>query len=177
MFYTKKIFKGFGELTLSSDGRFLTGLWFAGQKYYPLLHSNGWKYDDTLEIFSQTFDWLEGYFRGLRPDVNDIPLGFTGSEFRKAVWGLLLEIPYGKTATYKEIAERMAKISGKSRISARAVGGAIGHNPISIIVPCHRVVGKNGNLTGYAGGIDTKVKLLKLEGIDLSKYTSSKTIG
>ncbi len=176
MFYTKKVFKGYGELTLSSDGKFLTGLWFEGQKYYPLLYSNGWKNDDTLEIFSQTFDWLERYFCGLRPNIKDIPLGFTGSEFRKAVWGLLLEIPYGQTVTYREISAKTAMILNKSNMSARAVGSAIGHNPISIIVPCHRVIGTNRNLTGYAGGIARKVKLLELEGVDLSEYTFPKTI-
>ncbi|HIY96832.1 MAG TPA: methylated-DNA--[protein]-cysteine S-methyltransferase [Candidatus Borkfalkia excrementigallinarum] len=149
-----------GGVTLASDGEVLTGLWFDGQKYF-----GAGSYPDAAEkelpVFGRTREWLRIYFGGRNPDFTP-PLSLIGSPFRRAVWEMLLRIPYGKTMTYGEIARLMGEESGH-RVSARAVGGAVGHNPVSLIVPCHRVVGANGNLTGYAGGIERKRYLLALE--------------
>ena len=121
--------------------------------------------NDNLDIFKRTKKWLDRYFNGEKPQISELPLSPKGSEFRQCVWKILCEIPYGETCTYKEIADIIAKEQGVDKMSAQAVGGAVGHNPISIIIPCHRVVGSDGSLTGYAGGIETKIKLLKLEGV------------
>jgi methylated-DNA-[protein]-cysteine S-methyltransferase len=120
-----------------------------------------------LPIFNETKSWLDRYFAGQRPDASALPLAPIGGAFRQSVWDILRRIPYGKLTTYGEIAREIAAASGKTGMSAQAVGGAVGRNPISIIIPCHRVVGANGSLTGYAGGIGTKVKLLELEGVDM----------
>ena len=157
-----------GGITLASDGDKLTGLWFDEQKYFA----------DTLEkeheekilpVFEETNRWLDIYFSGNAPDFTP-PLRMKTTEFRKAVWEIMLTIPYGKTMTYGEIAEKIAKQKGLSRMSAQAVGGAVGHNSISLIIPCHRVVGTNGSLTGYAGGIDKKVQLLTIEKADMTNF-------
>ncbi len=156
-----------GKLTLASDGEKLTGLWITGQKYYASTLGA----DTTIKnlpVFESTIDWLNSYFDGKTPDFTP-PLAPKGSAFRQAVWKILCEIPYGKVITYGDIAKKIAEQNGKARMSAQAVGGAVGHNPISIIIPCHRVVGSDGSLTGYAGGIETKVKLLTLEKADMSK--------
>ena len=149
-----------GGITLVSDGEVLTGLWFDGQKYF-----GAGSCPDTAEkevpVFGMTREWLQIYFGGSNPDFTP-PLSLIGSPFRRAVWEKLLRIPYGKTMTYGEIARLLEGETGR-RVSARAVGGAVGHNPVSLIVPCHRVVGVNGNLTGYAGGIERKRYLLALE--------------
>ena len=154
-----------GAITLASDGEALTGLWFDGQKYFgstlPLEAETG-----STPAFAQTKQWLDSYFGGKKPDFTP-PLRWAATPFRKAVWDILLTIPYGRTMTYGQIAAQLAAQTGKPQ-SAQAVGGAVGHNPISLIVPCHRVVGADGSLTGYAGGIDRKVKLLTLEGVDMS---------
>ena len=121
---------------------------------------------NDLKIFFKAKSWLNGYFSGEKPLPHMLSLAPSGSEFRKAVWKCLCEIPYGETVTYGTISKRIAEQFGKSTMSAQAVGGAVGHNPISIIIPCHRVIGAKGNLTGYAGGIDKKIQLLKHEGID-----------
>lgn len=150
-----------GTMTSASDGMNLTGLWFDGQKYFPAeFPENGSK--STLPVFEQTDCWLDNYFEGRNPDFTP-PLSPEGSEFRRAVWKILLTIPYGKTMTYGEIAERIAAVQGKEKMSAQAVGGAVGHNPIALIIPCHRVVGADGSLTGYAGGLERKAALLKME--------------
>ena len=150
-----------GGITLASDGTAITGLWFDGQKYFGA----GLEKESALKelpIFEKTDKWLDIYFSGKNPgfvpqlSVNDTP-------FRRAVWDILLTIPYGSTITYGEIAERLAVEKGLKSMSAQAVGGAVGHNPISLIIPCHRVVGADGSLTGYAGGIDKKEKLLEME--------------
>jgi methylated-DNA-[protein]-cysteine S-methyltransferase len=112
--------------------------------------------------------WLDRYFDGEKPDLSELPLAPTGGEFRRMVWDILCEIPYGEVVTYGDIAKKMAQKMKRKSMSSQAVGGAVGHNPISIIIPCHRVVGSNGSLTGYAGGIDKKIKLLELEGADIS---------
>ena len=156
-----------GGITLACDEERLTGLWFDGQKYF----GSGILKDDPMPekaetkkppVLEQTVKWLDLYFSGQEPDFTP-PLHLIGSEFRLAVWKILLEIPYGQTTTYKELAGRIAEQRGIKSMSAQAVGGAVGHNPISIIVPCHRVLGTDGSLTGYAGGIDKKISLLTLE--------------
>ena len=155
-----------GELIIASDGENLTGLWIKGQKYFPTAEL---ELKDELPIFARVRDWLDRYFAGEKPDCSELPLSPAGSEFRQAVWKLLREIPYGQTVTYGELAKKAALLLGKERMSAQAVGGAVGHNPISIIVPCHRVVGTDGSLTGYAGGIGIKARLLKHEGADIKE--------
>ncbi len=156
-----------GGITIASDGEALTGLWFDGQKYFEANLSEEHE-EKKLEIFDITDKWLDIYFSGKEPDFTP-PLSMKTTEFRKRVWKILLTISYGKTMTYGEIAERIAKDSEKAKMSAQAVGGAVGHNSISLIIPCHRVVGANGSLTGYAGGIEKKKKLLELEKADMSR--------
>lgn len=158
-----------GGITMASDGTALTGLWFDGQKYF----AEGIKPDaeeKKLPIFDEAMRWLDIYFSGRRTDFTP-PLNLEGTAFRKEVWQLLLQIPYGQTTTYGELAAQLAAHNGLKRMSAQAVGGAVGHNPISIIVPCHRVVGTGGSLTGYVGGLAKKLALLKLEGIDTANFT------
>ncbi|MDR0520071.1 MAG: methylated-DNA--[protein]-cysteine S-methyltransferase [Clostridiales Family XIII bacterium] len=152
-----------GGILLASDGESLTGLWFAGQKYYGDTLGGEAADSPDLPLWGAVGEWLGAYFAGRKPGIGDLPLAPNGSAFRWSVWEELLAIPYGEVATYGDIAER---IGCKS---AQAVGGAVGHNPISIIIPCHRVVGQNGSLTGYAGGLDRKRKLLELEGADMSR--------
>ncbi len=152
-----------GEMTLASNGEELTGLWFDGQKYFAN-NMQGRIEEKDLPVFEQTEKWLDIYFSGKAPDFTP-PLSFSGiSPFRKRVWEIMLAVPYGQTTTYGKIAERIERETGK-RVSAQAVGGAVGHNSISVIIPCHRVLGANGDLTGYAGGVDKKVALLKGEGV------------
>ena len=150
-----------GSITLASDGKSLTGLWFDEQKHFPhkLISES---IEAELPIFTQTINWLDTYFSGEVPDFTP-PISLQTTPFRKAVYGILLSIPYGHTMTYGEIANILAEQKGIERMSAQAVGGAVGHNPIAIIIPCHRVVGTDGSLTGYAGGLDRKTELLKLE--------------
>ncbi|MDD6442477.1 MAG: methylated-DNA--[protein]-cysteine S-methyltransferase [bacterium] len=150
-----------GDILLAADDIGLTGLWFEGQKYFAL-HLDKEHQEKDLPVFTETKRWLDIYFSGKEPDFT-VPLHFMGTDFQKEVWEILCSIPYGKTMTYGEIAEKIAFKRGLKHMSAQAVGGAVGHNPISILVPCHRVIGSNGNLTGYAGGIDKKIKLLTLE--------------
>ena len=158
-----------GDITIASNGTALTGLWFDGQKYFASTLGADYK-EENLPVFAEAKRWLYVYFSGIEPDFTP-PLCLNGSPFRMAVWQILQSIPYGQTITYGAIAQQLAEQSGQTKMSAQAVGGAVGHNPISIIVPCHRVVGTNGSLTGYAGGINKKVKLLELEGIDTTKFT------
>ena len=160
MEYVNHSISPLGEIILASDGEALTGLWFAGQKYEGSTLAAEHREKD-LPVFDETRRWLDDYFTGKDPGFTP-PLRLRGTDFRKAVWKVLLTIPYGKTTTYGEIAARIAQKTGGS-VSARAVGGAVGHNPISLIVPCHRVLGADGSLTGYAGGIDRKKALLALE--------------
>lgn len=150
-----------GDILLAADDIGLTGLWFEGQKYFAL-HLDKEHQEKDLPVFTETKRWLDIYFSGKEPDFT-VPLHFMGTDFQKEVWEILCSIPYGKTMTYGEIAEKIASKRGSKHMSAQAVGGAVGHNNISIIVPCHRVIGSNGSLTGYAGGIDKKIKLLTLE--------------
>ncbi len=165
MDYTWHYDSPLGGITLASDGTALTGLWFDGQKYYGTVL--GEKHEDrSLPVFEQAVEWLGIYFRGKAPDFTP-PLSLRATAFRQAVWKILLTIPFGQTMTYGEIAQRIARQRGLRQMSARATGGAIGHNPISLIIPCHRVVGTNGRLTGYAGGLHRKQYLLALEGVSL----------
>ena len=157
-----------GDILLASDDAGLTGLWFEGQRYFAL-HLDEEHAEKENRIFDQTRKWLDIYFSGKEPDFIP-PLHITGSQFHKEVSEIMCAIPYGQTMTYGEIADIIAARRGIARMSARAVGGAVGHNEISIIVPCHRVVGVNGNLTGYGGGIHRKIRLLELEGVDLSGF-------
>lgn len=152
---------------MSSDGETLTGLWIDGQKYDKTILVDA--KEKNCPVFQQTKEWLDIYFSGKEPDFMP-ELSLHGTQFRQDVWEILRKIPYGKTMTYGEIAGVIARKQGKERMSAQAVGGAVGHNPISILIPCHRVVGVNGNLTGYAGGIDKKVKLLELEHVEMSRF-------
>ena len=157
----------FGDITLASDGEALIGLWFDKQKYFADALDE--KHEEKeLAVFEQTKRWLDIYFSGKQPDFTP-PLKMKTTPFRRAVWEIMLTIPYGKTMTYGEIAKKIAEQKGIKQMSAQAVGGAVGHNSISLIIPCHRVVGANGSLTGYAGGIDKKIKLLTLEKADIEK--------
>lgn len=157
-----------GDILLAADEIGLTGLWFFGQSYFA----------DTLPaeqvaqetpILTQAREWLDEYFSGKEPDFTPT-LHPIGSPFRQAVWKLLLQIPYGQTTTYGEIARQLEKLQNRPHMSAQAVGGAVGHNGISIIIPCHRVVGTKGSLTGYAGGLDKKMALLELEHANRKTY-------
>ena len=152
-----------GKITLASDGKNLIGAWLEGQKYFEETLGTDATPRDDLPIFIKTKNWLDRYFYGENPQISELKLSPRGNEFRHEVWSILCEIPYGETTTYGEIAQQIAQVRGLKKMSAQAVGGAVGHNPISIIIPCHRVVGKNGQMTGYAGGIDTKIKLLNHE--------------
>lgn len=150
-----------GNILLAADDKELTGLWFEGQKYFALYLDKEHE-EKELPVLTKTKRWLDIYFSGKKPDFK-VPLHFTGTEFQNAVWEILSSIPYGDTTTYGEIARTLAKNRGLAHMSAQAVGNAVGRNEISILVPCHRVIGSNGSLTGYAGGIDKKMALLKLE--------------
>ena len=161
MQYTSYYSSPLGNILLAADEIGLTGLWFEGQKYFAL-HLDKEHEEREISIFNAAKRWLDEYFAGKEPDFS-VPLHLTGTDFQKDVWEILGTIPYGHTMTYGEIAKCMAAKKGVSHMSAQAVGGAVGHNPVSVIVPCHRVVGANGSLTGYAGGIDKKEKLLALE--------------
>ena len=156
-----------GGVLLAADESGLTGLWFEGQKYFAdnLPAERAERETETLALAKR---WLDIYFAGKEPDFMP-PLHPVGSPFRRAVWELLLEIPYGQTTTYGELSRRLAAKMGIAHMSAQAVGGAVGHNGISIIIPCHRV-GTGGSLTGYAGGVDKKVKLLELERADMRGF-------
>ncbi len=168
MTYICKYDSPLGGITIASNGEAITGLWFEGQKYFGDTLSEQYE-EKKLPVFEEAKRWLDIYFQGKEPDFMP-PLLMETTSFRKAVWEIMLEIPYGKTMTYGEIAERITKQKGIARMSAQAVGGAVGHNSISLMIPCHRVVGTNGRLTGYAGGLDKKVKLLALEKVDMAGF-------
>lgn len=150
-----------GRLVLVSDGSVLTGIWYFEQKHYPYALIAQCE-EKPCAVLDQTACWLDAYFKGVVPTFTP-PLSFEGTEFMTQVWSILMEIPYGETITYGAISKMLADKRGVCKMSAQAVGGAVGKNPISIIIPCHRVVGANGSLTGYAGGIDKKTFLLNLE--------------
>ncbi len=147
-----------GILTLISDKDTLNYILFENDRFYENIKPKAIEKD--LKIFTQTKKWLDKYFKGQNPNINELNINSKGTIFQKEIWNVLKTIPYGKTITYKEIAEKLNKPK-----AYRAVGSAIGHNPIPIIIPCHRVIGANNKLTGYSGGIENKIKLLKLEGV------------
>lgn len=157
-----------GEITLGSDGNALTGLWFDGQKYFGDTLGSCYE-EEELPVFTEVIRWLDIYFGGRDPGFTP-PLAMKTTAFRQEVWEIMLTIPYGQTMTYGQIAAQIAERRGLKHMSAQAVGGAVGHNSISLIIPCHRVVGAGGSLTGYAGGIDKKVHLLTMEGADMSGF-------
>ncbi len=167
MKYLKTYTSPLGLIYMSSDGEYLTGLWFSKSRDEKKHHDEYQEKD--LKIFVETEKWLDLYFQGRNPDFTP-KYKIEGTPFRLAVSKIMCKIPYGSVVTYQDIANELAKMKGIAKMSAQAVGGAVGWNPICLIVPCHRVVGKNGSLTGYGGGIQNKVKLLELEGIDMSKY-------
>jgi len=153
-------------MTLVSDANNLVGLWLEKQKYSL---SEAMTEKNELSIFYATKNWLDRYFAGEKPTLSELAIAPVGGKFRQEVWAILCEIPYGEVVTYGDIAKKIAVKMNKKNMSSQAIGGAVGHNPISIIIPCHRVVGANGSLTGYGGGIRRKQKLLELEGVDMSK--------
>ena len=167
MTYTQTYASPLGEVLLSADEIGLSGLWFAGQRYFARTLPPGAVPGET-PVLTASKRWLDCYFSGKRPDFLP-PLHLIGTDFQQSVWNLLLEIPYGQTVTYGALARTLAQQLGKPAMSAQAVGSAVGRNPVSIIVPCHRVVGTDGNLTGYAGGVERKRFLLNLEGADLPR--------
>ena len=151
-----------GLLYLISDGKSLIGCYLEGQKYF-LNKIDNYYLNEELNILVKSKDWLEKYFNGENPSIDEIPLNYIGTEFRKTVWEVLKEICYGELVTYRHIAEKIAKVKGLKTMSAQAVGGAVGHNPLLIFIPCHRVIGTDGSLTGYAAGLENKRFLLNLE--------------
>ena len=170
MIYTSIIRTPLGAMTASAEEGALTGLWFVGQKYYPS-DAGSWVDAPAPQVFELLRAWLADYFSGgTRAPLP--PIAPKGSSFQKAVWDILLEIPDSRVTTYGEIAKRLAVSRGLASMSAQAVGGAVGHNPVSILIPCHRVVGSDGSLTGYAGGIDKKKALLQLEQADVTSKES-----
>lgn len=154
-----------GKLVLTADESALTGVWFEGQNSAAGSFEKQYEKRET-PVLQKTKQWLDMYFAGIEPEI-EVPMHFVGSAFQLEVWKILRTIPYGKTMTYGEIAKQIVEQKGILRMSAQAVGGAVGHNKISILVPCHRVIGTNGKLTGYAGGIEKKIKLLELEHVDI----------
>ena len=171
MYYSIRYFSPIGPLMLVSDEKYIVGLWMEGQKYFGDTLPEKPVEKDNIPVLLAAKKWMDRYFAGKKPTVSELPLAPIGGKFRQGVWSILCEIPYGEVTTYGEIAKKMAIRMNKQKMSAQAVGGAVGHNPISIIIPCHRVVGTGGSLTGYAGGVGKKLKLLKFEGIDISRLS------
>lgn len=159
--YTSYYDSPLGRILLSANEKGLTGLWFCGQKYFAAGLEDE-RCEKKNGVIADAEHWLDIYFSSSAPDFTP-PLDPSGTDFQRSVWKMLLNIPYGQTTTYGELAKRLAEKMGRRTLSAQAVGGAVGHNKISIIIPCHRVIGANGSLTGYAGGIARKIKLLELE--------------
>lgn len=170
MIYKTRYRSPVGELIIAADDYGIVGLWIEGQKYFlgklPAMPPD----NSESEILKAACEWLDNYFAGKMPPLSALTLNPQGSDFAKMIWRMLCEIPYGETVSYGEIAAQAARQLGREHMSAQAVGGAVGHNPISIIIPCHRVVGSSGSLTGYAGGIDKKIYLLTHEGADMTKF-------
>ncbi len=169
MIYSTHYSSPIGSILLACNGESLVGLWIEGQKYFGGTVEEAMTETSDLPIFTATENWLNEYFAGQKPAITHLPLAPNGGAFRTAVWNILCEIPYGEVITYGDIAKKLAVRMNKASMSSQAVGGAVGHNPISIIIPCHRVVGANGSLTGYAAGLERKIKLLEHEGVDMSK--------
>lgn len=163
MFYHTIYPSPLGDLTLLADDQALYGLWFSDQQHYGANYDLGRSKGQVTPLLIRVTTWLDAYFAGHQPDPATLPLKPEVTAFRQQVLSVIRQVPYGQTITYQEIATRMGRPT-----ASRAVGGAVGHNPISIIIPCHRVMGSDGSLTGYAGGIDRKIALLTLEGCDLA---------
>lgn len=159
MAYIEEYMSPVGKIIMESDGRSLTGLRIGKYPGDKAIRA-------SLPVFRETKSWLDDYFAGKKPDADRLPLAVKGSQFRKEILGLLLKIPYGKVTTYGALAREAAKRMGKARMAPQAVGGAVGANPIPIIIPCHRVIGAGNNLTGYGPGLDKKIWLLRHEGLD-----------
>ena len=166
-----------GMLRVVADKEAIRGVYMVGQKYF------GGSLDGEMQLsapesnkhLQAASEWLDAYFAGDEPDIGGLSIKPIGSEFRQIIWQLLLEIPYGQTVTYGDLAKESAKRMNKEHMASLAVGGAVGHNPIGIIIPCHRVVGASGSLTGYAGGISNKLALLEHEGVDCTNFFVPKT--
>lgn len=156
MYYGSEYVSPIGKITLVCDEENLVGAWFEGQKYFGNGIKEACSFASKRSVLRETKDWLDAYFAGSKPDTSHLMLAPAGGSFRQEVWKILCEIPYGGTITYGEIAKKMARKMGRRTMSAQAVGGAVGHNPISVIIPCHRVLGADGALTGYAGGIEKR---------------------
>lgn len=171
MFYFTEYPSPVGLLTITSNEHSICGLYMEGQKYFLNTLPDSPIRNDNSVILRHACLWLDEYFTGKNPSISTLPLNPAGSEFRQAVWQCICAIPYGQTTTYGRIADKVADMLCKTTMSAQAVGGAVGHNPISIIIPCHRVVGANANLTGYAGGMDKKLWLLNHEGVDTHTFS------
>lgn len=159
-----------GDILLASKDNKLIGLWIEGQKYFLSSIKEEIQENSNDGVLLATKSWLDRYFNGQKPNIDELNLSPIGSDFRQAVWKILCKIPYGETITYNDIAKEIARQRKIKKMSAQSIGGAVGHNPISIIIPCHRVVGTNGNLTGYAGGIEKKIWLLRHEHVNMENF-------
>ena len=159
-----------GAINVVSDGESIVELWLVGQRGFCGTPEENGNLTEQIPVLAKAKEWLDRYFAGDKPTPRELPLAPVGGDFRQGVWKILCSIPYGELITYGEIAKRIAAHKGIERMAAQAVGGAVGHNPISIVIPCHRVVGAGGNLTGYGGGIALKQALLAHEGVDLSGF-------
>ncbi len=168
MYYSTHYKSPLGDILIASDDKNILGLWIGEQKYIGNTMPKDITENDEIQVLQEGIVWLDDYFAGKKPELSRLPLAPIGGEFKQHVWKILTEIPYGELTTYGNIAKEVARRMGKDRMSAQAIGGAVGHNPISIIIPCHRVVGVTGSLTGYAGGIEKKIRLLKHEGVDMT---------
>ena len=173
MYYSARYNSPIGEILLAGDEHNnIIGLWFADQQYIADTIPEQLTENADLPVLRQGMTWLDNYFAGLKPGLSALSLAPAGSIFRQQVWKVLMEILYGQLTTSGSVAKEAAKRMGKVRMSARAVGGAVGNNPISVIIPCHRVIGSDGSLTGYAGGIEKKIMLLRHEGVDITQLNT-----
>lgn len=170
MYYKTYYNSPVGKILVVCDEKNIVGLWIEGQKYFLDKISEKPILNNKLEVLVKTKKWLDRYFNLEKPEIRELPLAPIGGEFRQKVWKIICEIPYGEICTYGDIAKKIVKYNDKKNMSAQAVGGAVGHNPISIIIPCHRVIGANGRLIGYSGGLDKKIQLLKIEKVNISSY-------
>ena len=170
MLYRMNYESPLGVIDMASDGENIVELWLVGQRGYSCEQGEKGNLSEQIPVLAKAGEWLDRYFAGDRPTPQELPLAPVGGDFRQEVWKILCGIPYGELITYGEIARRIAARRGIEKMAAQAVGGAVGHNPISIVIPCHRVVGTGGNLTGYGGGIALKQALLAHEGVDLSGF-------
>lgn len=170
-YYIDKYLSPVGELTLVGEDDYLIGLFIEGQTIFSkYMKKLNFEENKDVKILSDVKKWLDDYFLFKQPNPRQIKIKLNGSEFQKRVWNLLLDIPYGEVRTYKFLSEVIAKERNLNKMSSQAIGQAVGHNPISIIIPCHRVVGSNNKLIGYNGGIDKKIELLKIEKVDLTNF-------